>query len=271
MGVGTPENRRRLGDCGACASVAAALRTFQNDRPVMEQAVSAIRNLAIEEENTKRLGSEGACEAVINAMRIYHNEPAFMSKACAAVVNLAGGNQDNKRRMGMGGAIECVLGALRAFPTDAAIVEQGLWAVKNLAVDPDNTQRLGAAGICEVIINALRSFVSDTRVLVSESCPETAPRLSDSQNSSSAAVQSRLTSSCTEPHDTHACPTDPDGWSAAAGGCGRGRAGPGAGGGCQRFWWERRQQAPAGAAGRVRGHRVGHAGLPQRQGHPAAG
>jgi hypothetical protein len=83
------QNRRVLGEKGACQTVAEATRAWPTDEAVQLEGLACIQNLAREEENEEHLLNVGAWDVVTNAMTAFPNNRELQEQACGAVWTLA--------------------------------------------------------------------------------------------------------------------------------------------------------------------------------------
>lgn len=113
---GNDPNRKRFS--GGLEGVISAVRTFGADRDVAEQALGALRTLAVDDDNARGLGSLGACELLVVSMRALPGIPGIQVQACGSIINLCGNNPDNRRRLAAVGACDLVALALRQHRTD---------------------------------------------------------------------------------------------------------------------------------------------------------
>jgi hypothetical protein len=77
------ENRRRLGDAGACECLVNVLRVHAiTSASVAKQACAAMRNLtANNEENRARLVAAGACESTVDVLKRHTaDKPSIVEK-----------------------------------------------------------------------------------------------------------------------------------------------------------------------------------------------
>ncbi len=157
-------NRKRFAP--GLDGVVLAVRNFGGDRDVAEQALGALRTLAVDDENARAFGDLGACEVVTAAMRAHPAVAGIQVQSCGSVINLCGNNPENRRRLAETGACELVAAALRAHRTDRGVNEQACWAVTSLGVStPENRKRLGEAQVCQCVVATLRTFHADRPVV----------------------------------------------------------------------------------------------------------
>ncbi len=157
-------NRKRFAP--GLDGVVLAVRNFGTDRDVAEQALGALRTLAVDDENARSFGELGACDVVTTAMRAHPNVAGIQVQSCGSIINLCGNNPDNRKRLADSGACELVAAALRNHRTDRGVNEQACWAVTSLGVStPDNRRKLGEAGVCQCIVATLRTFHTDRPVV----------------------------------------------------------------------------------------------------------
>jgi hypothetical protein len=92
-------NKVRLGACGACEAVVAAVTMHMSDKDVARQGCRAIVNLSYNNaDNAARLGACGACEAVVSAVTMHMSDKDVADQGCGVILNLSC-NPSNKAKL----------------------------------------------------------------------------------------------------------------------------------------------------------------------------
>ena len=143
------DNKKLLGQSGACEAVTRAMRTHSTDVEVAQWGSRAVGNLAFNADNRTKLGGAGACEELTRALKLHPSNHSVAQWGCRAVTYLAHLNPSNKAKLGTAGAAEEVTEALRTHLSSSYpdVAEQGCVAIQELADgNAENKLKLRAAG-----------------------------------------------------------------------------------------------------------------------------
>jgi hypothetical protein len=157
-----PENRSRLGACGAREKVIAALNTHVRDPSVAQYACAALCNMSLNHhENKKSIGAHRGCEAVVAAIEMHRNNAAVVIDGCAAMISLATNSAHNRTSLGAIGGCEAVVHVLRTLISNVPVVDRALDVILNLSNFPSNQLKFGDCGACDAVVDVLTTHISN--------------------------------------------------------------------------------------------------------------
>lgn len=163
--LGHQELRGRLGDIGACKTVAQILQTHLNDIRVAEWASKAM--LALADSNTTNIllfVNFRVIELISTAMSV-HYENQNVTIAGLDVISTLSAPTDIPDVVNQeSGICEAVVSSLRATFADETIVRKSVQAMIYISRHPAKAVRLGNVGACEMILQVLKKYSGNPTV-----------------------------------------------------------------------------------------------------------
>eukprot|EP00903_Cladosiphon_okamuranus_P006843 g6665.t1 len=162
------ENRRLLGQAGACPLIAKELLEFSDDEAVAEEGCRAVSRIAsLSGFNRTGLGLAGAAEATAAALLNHPSKPMVqrwgLSAAAALVAETdPSGNTDRITRAGI---LDLAVGALAKFRHNPTVQAEGLKTFGKVATSgEDGATAVWAAGVVLPTVRALGLYLNDANV-----------------------------------------------------------------------------------------------------------
>lgn len=162
------ENRRLLGEAGACPLISKELLEFSDDEAVAEEGCRAVTRIAaLSGFNRTALGLAGAAKATATALLNHPSKPMVqrwgLSAAAALVAETdPSGNTD---RITRAGTLDLAVQALAKFRHNPTVQAEGLKTFAKVATSgEDGVNAVWAAGVVRPTVRALGLYLSDANV-----------------------------------------------------------------------------------------------------------
>lgn len=162
------ENRRLLGEAGACPLISQALLEFSGHEAVAEEGCRAITRLAaLSGFNRTALGLAGAAKATATALLNHPSKPMIqrwgLSAAAALVAETdPSGNTDRITRAGI---LDLAALALAKFRHNPAVQAEGLKTFAKVATSgEEGASAVWAAGVVLPTVRALGLYLNDANI-----------------------------------------------------------------------------------------------------------
>lgn len=167
LAYGSDLCRRRAGERGAMAAIAAALGGEAGaDENVVLHGLTACTNLSHNSpDNRHRYLEAGGMPALGQAADAHMASVKVQRQACWALLTLAGADDTGRLVAQAGGGTTCVRAMLR-HRHEPGVQQFGLWALSNMALaGGDVTRRLRKGGALEVCRIAVETHAGDPEVI----------------------------------------------------------------------------------------------------------
>jgi hypothetical protein len=161
-------NRDRLGQSGACESIARGITKYMNSPDVLTWIVRAIGHLANNNDgNRELLGTAGACQNILLIIQNYSSNMNLCVECCYAIRHLALGNENNRSRFANDFAPETILAIYRSFFHQEVFALEANHALVNLIADEkdDLLPRIVNANYIALATKSLRKCMSSEFVV----------------------------------------------------------------------------------------------------------
>lgn len=166
LAYGSDLCRRRAGERGALAAIAAALSELADDEACVLHGLTAITNLSHNSnDNRHRFLDTGGMSALVHAADEHISSVKVQRQACWALLTLAGAD-DTGRLVAQAGGGTTAVKAMLQHRNEPGVQQFGLWALCNMALaGGDVTRRLRKGGALEVCRIAIETHPGDKEVI----------------------------------------------------------------------------------------------------------
>lgn len=159
------DNRRLLGEAGACPLTSKVLLEFAHRQRIAEEGCQAVAGLAaLSGFNRTALGHAGAAEATAAALRNHPAKPTTQGWGLTAAASLVADTDpsDNTSRITRAGILDLSGRALARFPHNPTIQAEGLRVfAKVSSAGDEGIETVWKAGAVHLTIRALGLYLND--------------------------------------------------------------------------------------------------------------
>ena len=160
------DNRRLLGEVGACSLISKALLEFSDDDAIAEEGCRAVAGLAaLSGFNRTALGRAGAAEATTAALRKHPAKATTQRWGLSAAASLIADTDPsgNTGRITDSGVLNLAEQALTRFPRNPSVQVEGLRTLAKVASSGDEggVDAVWAAGVVIPTVRALGLYLND--------------------------------------------------------------------------------------------------------------
>lgn len=162
------ENRRLLGEAGACPLISKELLEFSDDEAVAEEGCRAVTRIAaLSGFNRTALGLAGAAEATATAL-LNHPSKSMVQRwglSAAAALVAETDPSGNTDRITRAGVLDLAVQALAKFRHNSTVQAEGLKIFAKVATSgEDGVNAVWAAGVVLPTVRALGLYLTDANV-----------------------------------------------------------------------------------------------------------
>lgn len=160
------DNRRLLGEVGACSLISKALLEFSDDNAIAEEGCRAVAGLAaLSGFNRTALGRAGAAEATTAALWKHPAKATTQRWGLSAAASLIADTDPsgNTARITDAGVLNLAEQALTRFPQNPSVQVEGLRTLAKVASSGDGggVDAVWAAGVVTPTVRALGLYLND--------------------------------------------------------------------------------------------------------------
>ena len=147
-----PDRAAMFGAHGTCDLIIKAMKSFQNDKILVECCCGTVSNLAIDIDNRNKFVNGGICMLLVVAIRKHDNCPSVVHNGMGAIRNLAL-DVNTRVLLAKAKACELVIEMMRKHSYNSEVIRKGCQATLYLMIDvPANKNKMKSIGAENVLM-----------------------------------------------------------------------------------------------------------------------